>query len=306
MSPTTASTQGSKVQQAIATPVDQVVTKFHVVQHFTPKIVAVDIAASFGTAACTSIVVSMIDKTIMEKTLGLRPTIRGGMADGFKTLLTTPWRFFLRTEPCNNYAEVYRLVFLVYACTYLAGNLVQSYYESCSTSFYLEKFSAGSIVNVLLTLYKDNKMLQILPPKDGKKLPVPNVSRALFVVRDCLTVAASFWVAPIVAKKFRQMNPSLTERQASDRADLLVPASIQFISTPLHLYGIALKENPDKTQAELFSIVRKGYLPAVAARMCRIIPAFGFGMMFMKRVRSEGGDYVEGKHYSMKPKVAVA
>ena len=90
------------------------------------------------------------------------------------------------------------------------------------------------------------------------------------------------------------MDPKLTERSASDRADFLVPASIQFISTPLHLYGIALKEHPTMTNAELLKIVGKDYLPAVGARMCRIIPAFGFGMMFMKRIRSDMHDRVEG------------
>ena len=273
-------------------------TKFHKVKKFTRSIAAVDFGSALATALCTSMVVAPIDKSIMESTMGLRSGIVVGLKDAFSTLLLTPWRFFIPTKPPNNYAQVYALVVLVYTMTYFSGNVVQSYYEAQNKSFYLEKFSAGSIVNVLLTLYKDNTMLQILAPHKAGETPkpVPNLSRALFVIRDSMTVLASFWIAPIVARKFRERNPELTERQASDRADLLVPATVQFFSTPLHLYGIALKNNPHGTQAELFAVVKKGYFPAVFARMGRIIPAFGFGMMFMKRLRSEGGDYVEGRN----------
>lgn len=109
-----------------------------------------------------------------------------------------------------------------------------------------------------------------------------------------MTVFASFWVAPLVAESFKKAMPKLTDRQASDCADFVVPASLQFIATPLHLYGIALKENPDKTPREIVRLLRSSYLPAVAARTVRIIPPFGFGMMIMKRLRSKGGERVEG------------
>jgi len=264
---------------------------FHKVKAFTMGIVASDVIAAGATASITSVIIAMVDKSIMDKTLGNTPSIRAGLSDATQTLCTAPWRFFMTTSPPNNYAQVYRLVFLVYGMTYVAGNLTQSYYESQQRDFYLQKFSAGSIVNVGLTLYKDNSMLQILKTTGGA---VPNLSRLLFVLRDSLTVLASFWLAPLVAKAFRRMDPTLSERSASDRADFLVPATAQFISTPLHLYGIALKEHPTMTNAELFKIVRRDYFPAVGARCARIIPAYGFGMMFMKRVRSQMHDRVEG------------
>ena len=61
-------------------------------------------------------------------------------------------------------------------------------------------------------------------------------------------------------------------------AQLAIPASIQLISTPIHLLGLDLYNRPQVMPTkERISRVSRDWIGASLLRMCRIIPAFGIG-----------------------------
>lgn len=55
------------------------------------------------------------------------------------------------------------------------------------------------------------------------------------------------------------------------------PAGMQFLSTPLHLLGLDLYNNPQHTPAARAKFIADTYMPSAVARVARIGPAFGIG-----------------------------
>lgn len=70
-------------------------------------------------------------------------------------------------------------------------------------------------------------------------------------------------------------------------AQFLAPASVQLLSTPLHLFGLDLynREGGRTSFADRLSKVRKDWLMSSFARMARIVPAFGVGGVVNTGVR---------------------
>jgi hypothetical protein len=61
-------------------------------------------------------------------------------------------------------------------------------------------------------------------------------------------------------------------------AQLAIPASIQLISTPIHLFGLDLYNRPQSMPTkERIGRISRDWIGASLLRMCRIIPAFGIG-----------------------------
>lgn len=69
-------------------------------------------------------------------------------------------------------------------------------------------------------------------------------------------------------------------------AQFLAPATVQIFSTPMHLLGLDLyNRGKGVTWGERWGIVKKNWAVSAAARMCRIVPAFGVGGVVNLKVR---------------------
>lgn len=119
---------------------------------------------------------------------------------------------------------------------------------------------------------------------------VPMASYALFALRDSLTIFASFNLPPIIAPLLPMT--AEVERQVSraNVAQFLAPAGIQLLSTPLHLWGLDLYNRPSGAGnvvgvASRVRRVGRDWLGSSAARMARVIPAFGIGGVVNAGVR---------------------
>ena len=176
----------------------------------------------------------------------------------------------------------FRLIFLLYAGTYITANTLDtakstiSNRTASSTTSGLSKFTATSAANLSLCLYKDSQFTKMFGTVAAR--PIPPVSYALFAARDSLTIFASFNLPPLIA-------PSLPLGEVAERymsrasvAQFLAPAGIQLISTPLHLLGLDLyNRNGGTPFSDRLRKVRVDWLKSSLARMCRIVPAFGLG-----------------------------
>jgi hypothetical protein len=69
----------------------------------------------------------------------------------------------------------------------------------------------------------------------------------------------------------------MSRGKADFAAQMVCPAAVQFLSTPLHLLGLDLYNNPHHTVGEKLAFVSRQYWAAVGARIGRIGPAFGIG-----------------------------
>jgi hypothetical protein len=121
-------------------------------------------------------------------------------------------------------------------------------------------------------------MFGLKPPS---KLPISTY--ALFGSRDALTIAASFTIPPMMARSLQ--NQGYSEEFSLNAAQLSCPVAIQLFSTPMHLTGLDLYNNPQHTTSERMAFVGREYVKSALARMCRIFPAFGIGGVLNRKLR---------------------
>lgn len=207
------------------------------------------------------------------------PSLRASVA----SLLLRPHHFLI--------SRPFRLIFALYTGTYLTANILDTTISTTTNkpSAYTEsgvsKFVATSGANLSLCLYKDSQFTRIFGAVSSR--PVPPVSYALFAARDCMTIFASFNIPPLLA-------PHIPIGQGMEKyvsglsvAQFAAPASVQLLSTPLHLLGLDLYNRREGVSfAERMRKVRLDWLKSSLARMCRIVPAFGVGGVVNTRVRS--------------------
>lgn len=120
-------------------------------------------------------------------------------------------------------------------------------------------------------------------------MPLPTY--ALFTIRDCLTIFASFNIPPLLAPHIEsRVLPKLGEGVrrnigAASAAQFVAPAAVQLVSTPLHLLGLGLYNEPRATWGQRMRKVGREWGISCLARMARIVPAFGVGGVVNMRVR---------------------
>lgn len=106
---------------------------------------------------------------------------------------------------------------------------------------------------------------------------IPLATYSAFLFRDGLTIFGSFNLAPMVSASIPDFVAS-NELLKILVAHMGVPAAIQWINTPIHLFGLDLynRAGPVPIKDRLNRVTRD-MVGASMLRMCRIIPAFGIG-----------------------------
>ncbi|KAH6612094.1 hypothetical protein C7974DRAFT_323497 [Boeremia exigua] len=245
-----------------------------------------DALAACAAGTLVAPIITMIDKGIMENASG-RNTLGESLKTSARELLLKPHRF-LGSRP-------FVLIFSLYFGTYFTANSIDTVSSARTNTAYssttagTSKFLAVSTSNLALCLYKDNQFTQLFG-SSGSKRPVPLPTFALFTVRDCLTIFASFNLPPLFAPKIDAYMGDEMRRYVAGAsvAQFATPAAIQFVSTPLHLLGLDLYNRPGAGMAGAegrVAQVVKNWAKSAFARIGRIIPAFGVGGVVNTKVR---------------------
>jgi hypothetical protein len=212
------------------------------------------------------------------------------LKDSLKSSITS---FLLRPHSLA-FSKPFALICMLYGGTYLTANsldtitsTVQNKPSSHVTSGTM-KFAASSSANIGLCLFKDQAFARLFGP-GGPPRPVPLPSYALFTLRDCLTIFASFNVPPLLGPVISRNMNTVLEKSLSGQtvAQFFAPATVQIFSTPLHLLGLDFYNRDGKgiSWRDRWKVVRKNWAVSTAARMCRIVPAFGVGGVVNAKVR---------------------
>jgi hypothetical protein len=192
------------------------------------------------------------------------------------------------------------LIFGLYFSTYMTANTVDTATNTLknkpasTVSSNSAKFFATSAVNMSVCTYKDGQFARMF----GKpQAALPKATLALFALRDSLTIFASFNMPSMIATKLEQLPKGAQERfvrllstqeKRQRTAQFIMPAAMQVFSTPIHLLGLDMYNRQHALGfRERASNIAKNWAVATAARMGRIIPAFGFGGAVNIRVRRD-------------------
>lgn len=200
------------------------------------------------------------------------------------TLLSTPAKLF-HTIALSLPA---RLVFAVYFGTYATANVIDTmttFAEQPPKSSGAIKFAGTTVVATGLTIYKDARMARYFGASKLAKVPMTTYS--LFAMRDAMTIYASFNLPAMVASKLgkvagantRIFGNLLTDEVSRQKtAQFILPATAQFLTTPVHLLGLDFFNRQQKLGlGTRLSRVARDLTLAIPIRMVRIVPAFGLG-----------------------------
>ncbi|KAG5932506.1 hypothetical protein E4U53_001300 [Claviceps sorghi] len=226
----------------------------------------------------------------MENASG-RNSLLDSIQSSLRNLAKQP-RAALFSRPCA-------LILMLYGGTYLTANVLDTTTSTLanrpasSVSTGASKFVASSAANVGLCMVKDRSFVRMFGPVGAVPRAVPLPSYALFTLRDCLTIFASFNIPPLLGAHIDARLPDELRRRVSGHttAQFMAPAAVQFLSTPLHLLGLDMYNRPAQAGQPLLSwrdrlqLVRSNWLISSLARIGRIVPAFGVGGVVNMKVR---------------------
>ena len=199
---------------------------------------------------------------------------------------------------------------MLYSATYFSANALDTVMSTISpprvsshsekldprhpaaTTHGTPKFLCTSATNLTLCVYKDSKFAKYFGTNAPRPVPLPTL--LLFGCRDACTVFASFNLPSIIAPGLAQM-PGWNKEWENhvsrvSVAQFIAPAAIQAISTPLHLLGLDLYNRPNDlgchvSHRDRLQRVARDWGKSFAARICRIVPAFGVGGIVNTAVR---------------------
>ncbi|KAI0486157.1 hypothetical protein F4859DRAFT_357617 [Xylaria cf. heliscus] len=261
-------------------------------QQWNTKNLGARLGADAASAACAASmiapVISIIDRSIMENTSG-RSTLAASLKTSLRALTSRPLAML--------FSRPVALIFVLYGGTYLTANALDTASSTiCNqpaahVSSGTAKFAASSTANVGLCVYKDQVYARLFGRPGAVPRPVTLPTYALFTARDCLTIFASFNVPPLLGPAVSErLGPGMRQRVSGETiAQFAAPAAVQLFSTPIHLLGLDVYNRPAATAgvtwADRWALVRKNWLISCAARICRIVPAFGLGGTVNMKVR---------------------
>lgn len=231
------------------------------------------------------------NRSIMENASG-RQTLAVSLKKSFRELLLRPQNLLL--------GKPFALIFMVYGGTYLTANTLDTFISTTQNrpathvTSGAGKFFASSSANIGLCIYKDQVFTRLFGPRGAVPRAVPLPSYFLFTIRDCMTIFASFNVPPLLGPVLTKHMGEEVQKFASGQtiAQFLAPAAVQSVSTPLHLLGLDIYNRPAATATTAgptwrarWDMVCKNWAISAAARVGRIVPAFGFGGVVNVKVR---------------------
>lgn len=210
------------------------------------RIVVGETACAALSAAVVAPVIAIVDQSIFSNASGrekMGACIRRQISEMFRKPLT-----FVR-QPSLAW------IFAVYGSTYIAANNCETLYvRYTQNSAEIPKFVVTSGANIGMSMLKDRAFASMFAAVGAPKRSVPSTSLALFGIRDCITIGASFTLVPYVAQAAEQQFG--WTRQSSDLvAQLATPCAAQFINTPLYLLGLSLYNTPEHTSSQRFSFI---------------------------------------------------
>ncbi|KAG5182598.1 hypothetical protein JKP88DRAFT_220970 [Tribonema minus] len=223
-----------------------------------------DVLSAFGASFMVSPFITIVDRSIIQNASGVMQ-MGDSIRAGIKELVMRPHVFLRRPE--------FLMIFGVYSATYTTANAVNTTCEHRKVDSAWPRFLSTSAVNMTSCIAKDRAFTRMFGSSAPMALPLSTY--ALFTIRDAGTVGASFNLPGPVSEWLQAQG--MSKARADFTAQMACPAAVQFLSTPLHLIGLDLYNNPKSTARDRWTFMCSKYTSSVAARIGRIGPAFGIG-----------------------------
>jgi hypothetical protein len=238
-----------------------------------------ELGCAFTASFLVSPLVSIIDKAIVQEIAGISHLMRT-MGEASKEMVTKPKQFL------NGLS--FRLTFVVYFGTYAVANLSEAaldYYKvKAEETRKAYKVSAASGANIGLLAWRDSVFAREFSAPGAVKRATPKATFAGFAVRDCATMAATFYFAP-KATEYLVLEHDVNRHMAEIGCSLSIPVFSQFLTAPVHIAALDIYNRPDVTTGDRVAQIKKEFGKVCFARGLRILPAFGIGSFSNNKFR---------------------
>lgn len=235
---------------------------------------AADFVSSYTAGSLCTPFIATLDRAVTENASG-RNTLFNSATSTFADIVRHPVKF-LR-------GPMFRWVLSVYGTTYFVNNLFDSYKEHYKTDVAFEKWIGSSAVNSTASMFKD-KAFASLYGVATNTAPVPVASYVAWGARDLISMAFFVSLPPLVGKEIAKYTGN--ERSGYYVAQFMMPLVLQFLTSPIHLIGFDLYNNPNNTPAQRVAFLKKDYMKNVTTRMLRMMVPWSIGSIGNKELRT--------------------
>lgn len=231
-----------------------------------------DMIAALCASFSVSPVVTAMDRAIARNAAGVQ-NLWSALGEGLLVLIR---------RPSSITAVPTRWLMLVYTATYLGANSAGSISEHLDVNPMLPVLFGSTAGNMSTGIAKDRAFARMYGVTEPR--PMPWSSYRFFVTRDVMAMAFVFNLPSIISPLIREQS-GLSDKRATLACQLSTPVISQIFSTPLHLLGLIVYNQPDASAGRLMGELREKYPSVVTLRMLRIIPAFSVGGVVNREVR---------------------
>lgn len=238
------------------------------------QLILADIASAGLAGIAVSPIISAVDKALAENASGTAK-LWDSFGKSIKDMVRQPMRYFRSPQ--------FYWIWLVYGGTYAGVNVVETACTVTKTDPAVPKWFASFSVNTTTCILKDKAFAQMYSGGSVVK-SVPLGSYGAWLGRDVLSMACIFTLPPIVGKSISSYTGS--ERSGYYAAQMGLPLVLQTVTTPIHLLGYDIYNNPNNNVAQRLKFMAKDYGKNVSIRMLRMAPPWSLGTIGNREMRS--------------------
>ena len=222
----------------------------HLAARLLPTVQAAAGIAGFGVTP----IVAAVDKALAENASGrakLWPSFFATLGEAIRS----PIKYVASPQ--------FRWIWLVYGGTYLAANYTDTACAAVGVSPAMPKWLATSFVNTTTCIGKDRAFAKLFGTTTSSSVPMG--SYAAWLTRDLVSMGVFFTLPPILAREVAKSTGD--EKTAYYVSQFCLPLVLQFVTTPIHLLGYDIFNNPNNTNAQRVAFMKKDYFKNVSIRM---------------------------------------
>lgn len=247
-----------------------------------PQRVAADMLAAGIAGVAVTPLVSAVDRALAENASG-RAQLWPSFFSSLKEMTYKPISFLRSPQ--------FFWIWLTYSSTYAAANVVDTVSAANNSDGGFAKWVATSSTNTVTCIMKDKAFARMFAADGGAAAApkaVPMGSYGAWLARDFISMGVFFTLPPIVGREISKVTGS--ERSGYYAAQIFLPLGLQTITTPIHLLGYDIYNNPNNTVSQRVAFLQKDYLKNVSIRMVRMVAPWSFGTIGNKEMRAAFSD----------------
>lgn len=232
-----------------------------------------DIVSGSIAGAAVAPIISAVDRALAENASGKAP-LWTSFASSLKSMVKSPIQFIKSPQ--------FYWIWIVYGGTYVAVNLTSSACEYTRTDPALPKWAASFSFNTTSCIAKDRAFAVLFGTRAASSVPLG--SYGAWLGRDFISMAFFFTLPPIVGKQLAQFTGS--DKSGYYVAQFGLPLVLQTVTTPVHLLGYDIYNNPSNTVKQRIAFMARDYWKNVTIRMVRMAPPWSIGTIGNQELRS--------------------